>query len=141
MYTIKNLSDVMKSLTTLCLKMFSTKALWPFGNDELAWDELYYTINSIYKILSSNLESQSSTRWKIPNCLLWYWNEGFTKVLVHELYTISIWSDLSSDSNSARTTAVSLTKLDENLVKDAFIIDVPLAASLIDRYVGWVLMC
>ncbi|KAL6945627.1 hypothetical protein ACO0OE_002601 [Hanseniaspora uvarum] len=138
MYTIKNLSDVMKSLTTLCLKMFSTKALWPFGNDELAWDELYYTINSIYKILSSNLESQSSTRWKkflIASCGIEM--KVLQKVLVHELYTISIWSDLSSDSNSARTTAVSLTKLDENLVKDAFIIDVPLAASLIDRYVGW----
>ncbi|CAI8501913.1 unnamed protein product [Hanseniaspora opuntiae] len=138
MFTVKNLSKVVTSLTKQCLKLFSTKSLWPFGNDELAWDELYYSIKGIYKMISSSLEGKSNTSWNkflLASCATEM--KVLQKILVHEMYSISIWSDLSSDNRSGRTTSISLRKLDESLVKSAFVIDVQLAASLIDRYVGW----
>ncbi|KAL6931226.1 hypothetical protein ACO0R3_002686 [Hanseniaspora guilliermondii] len=138
MYTVRNLSKVVTSLTKLCLKLFSTKSLWPFGNDELAWDELYVSIKNVYKIVTSSLEGKSNTSWNkflLASCATEM--KVLQKVLVHEMYSISIWSDLSSDNKSGRDTNIILSKLDESLVKSAFSIDIKLSANLIDRYVGW----
>lgn len=139
LFTSKNLASILNDITINCLKLFSGKSLWPFGNDELEWDQLYYSIRSISKIISSNHNSSSShsTWFKFLHSTCGSELYILQSFLAHELYTISIWQEpsISSQYNSSPST-VSLPKLDEKIVRKCFQIDINLTANLIERYLG-----
>ncbi|XBW36143.1 hypothetical protein QEN19_001721 [Hanseniaspora menglaensis] len=136
LFTSKNLSALVSDITVCTLKLFSEKSLWPFGNDELEWDQLYYTIRSLYKTISTG-DSKTHSGWlKFLQSTCGDELNVLEMFLAHEIYTISVWQEPSVMSQYNGTTIVALKTLTEKEVKKCFQIDIKLTANLIERYLG-----
>lgn len=135
LFTSKNLSGLLRDVTINSLRLFAGKCIWPFGNDSLEWDELYYSIKQISKIISTGRSNNHSAWFRFLHTTCGDELKVLTMFLAHELHTISVWQE-PCGSSQFNSSSASLSKLDEIFVKKCFAIDISLTANLIERYLG-----